>query len=359
MATMGAPSRVPLSPSRLFLLCVLFLVLLLPLSSSDDPLTATRVRGRPSASSPPSSAASSSRRRPFPLLVPDDVHQKLVISPEGLEVISRVRTAVSPVVVIGPYRSGKSFLLNQMLGLKCDEGFGVGHLRAAQTKGVWIWGEPLEVTGPDGKPLSIFFMDTEGFDSTGKTDVYDDRIFAFSALVSSVLVYNLPETVKEGDIEKLAFAVELADEFQGRAGRAQGAARGATGNNDGAHGGGGGDVKSSVFRLPHLLWLIQRDFLQGQSVGAMLEGALQPVPNAGGDHHVERLNSVRGALRSYAQNYSAFGLVQPHLDRTRLCDLPDSELDPGYVCVFVCVCVCVCEWCLCSVWVSMGSAGHR
>ena len=336
-----------LRPPRLVLLCVLSLVLLVPLSSSDDPLTATRARGRPSASSPPSSAASSSRRRPFPLLVPDDVHQKLVISPEGLEVISRVRTAVSPVVVIGPYRSGKSFLLNQMLGLKCDEGFGVGHLRAAQTKGVWIWGEPLEVTGPDGKPLSIFFMGTEGFDSTGKTDVYDDRIFAFSALVSSVLVYNLPETVKEGDIEKLAFAVELADEFQGRAGRAQGAARG----------GGGGDVKSSVFRLPHLLWLIQRDFLQGQSVGAMLEGALQPVPNAGGDHHVERLNLVRDALRSYAQNYSAFGLVQPHLDRTRLCDLPDSELDPGCVCV--CVCVCVCEWCLCSEWVSTGSAGPR
>jgi hypothetical protein len=166
------------------------------------------------------------------------VHQKLVISPEGLEVISRVRTAVSPVVVIGPYRSGKSFLLNQMLGLKCDEGFGVGHLRAAQTKGVWIWGEPLEVTGPDGKPLSIFFMDTEGFDSTGKTDVYDDRIFAFSALVSSVLVYNLPETVKEGDIEKLAFAVELADEFQGRAGRAQGAARG------------GGGRRRQVVRVP-------------------------------------------------------------------------------------------------------------
>ena len=43
---------------------------------------------------------------------------------------------------------------------------------------------------------------------TTAPDVYDDRIFAFSALVSSVLVYNLPETVKEGDIEKLAFAVE-------------------------------------------------------------------------------------------------------------------------------------------------------
>lgn len=32
------------------------------------------------------------------------------------------------------------------------------------------------------------------------------RIFALSSLLSSVLIYNLPETVKEADIEKLSFA---------------------------------------------------------------------------------------------------------------------------------------------------------
>jgi hypothetical protein len=31
-----------------------------------------------------------------------------------------------------------------------------------------------------------------------------------------VLIYNLPETVKEGDIEKLSFAVELAQAGPGR-----------------------------------------------------------------------------------------------------------------------------------------------
>jgi len=33
---------------------------------------------------------------------------------------------------------------------------------------------------------------------------------------ASVLIYNLPETVKEGDIEKLSFAVELAQVGTGR-----------------------------------------------------------------------------------------------------------------------------------------------
>ena len=48
------------------------------------------------------------------------------------------------------------------------------------------------------------------------SDAYDDRIFALSSIMASVLVYNLPETVKEGDIEKLSFALELAREFSSR-----------------------------------------------------------------------------------------------------------------------------------------------
>lgn len=61
--------------------------------------------------------------------------------------------------------------------------------------------------------LQILYMDTEGFEASGKSDAYDDRIFALSTVVASVLVYNLPETVRESDVEKLSFAVELADAF--------------------------------------------------------------------------------------------------------------------------------------------------
>lgn len=109
--------------------------------------------------------------------------------------------------------------------LKCAcvlaaEGFGVGHTRSTQTKGVWVWGEPQKLTPsanttPDstGQDASIVYLDTEGFESTGKADAYDDRIFALSTLISAVLVYNLPETVRESDIQKLSFAVELAEGF--------------------------------------------------------------------------------------------------------------------------------------------------
>jgi hypothetical protein len=42
------------------------------------------------------------------------------------------------------------------------------------------------------------------------------RIFALATVLSSVLIYNLPETVREADISRLSFAVEIAEEFYGR-----------------------------------------------------------------------------------------------------------------------------------------------
>lgn len=89
----------------------------------------------------------------------------------------------------------------------------MGHTRSTQTKGVWIWGEPAALRTPGGRDVSLVYIDTEGFESTGKADAYDDRIFALSALISSLLIYNLPEAIRESDIQKLSFAVDLAEGF--------------------------------------------------------------------------------------------------------------------------------------------------
>lgn len=40
--------------------------------------------------------------------------------------------------------------------------------------GVWVWGTPMEVD-IDGVKTSVFYLDTEGFESIGKSNVYDDR----------------------------------------------------------------------------------------------------------------------------------------------------------------------------------------
>ncbi|KAF7153331.1 hypothetical protein RHSIM_Rhsim01G0270500 [Rhododendron simsii] len=246
-------------------------------------------------------------KKAFPIVEPDPGHTKLRITKEGLEAIRKITTPIAAVAVIGPYRSGKSFLLNQLLSLSCSEGFGVGHMRDTKTKGIWVWGTPVEMV-IDGVNISVFYLDTEGFESVGKSSVYDDRIFALATVLSSVLIYNLPEMIREADISRLSFAVELAEEFYGRVK--------------------GRDI---AFEPAKLLWLIQRDFLQGKSVQEMVDEALRHVPNHDGDKNIDQVNQIRDSLAIMGDNSTAFSLPQPHLQRTKLCDMKDGELDPAYI----------------------------
>ncbi|XP_042515467.1 guanylate-binding protein 4-like [Macadamia integrifolia] len=180
-------------------------------------------------------------------------------------------------------------------------------MRDTKTKGIWVWGMPLELV-IDGVKTSVLYLDTEGFESIGKSNVYDDRIFALATVMSSVLIYNLPETIREADISRLSFAVELAEEFYGRVK--------------------GQDV---AFEPAKLLWLIQRDFLQGKSVQQMVDEALQRVPNLDGDRNIDQVNQIRESLAVMGDNSTAFSLPQPHLQRTQLCDMKDGDLDPTYI----------------------------
>ncbi|MCD9560605.1 hypothetical protein HAX54_019322 [Datura stramonium] len=263
----------------------------------------------------------------FPIVEPDPSHTKLRLAREGLEAIERITTPIAAVAVIGPYRSGKSFLLNQLLSLSCNEGFGVGHMRYTKTKGIWVWGTPIELD-INGVKTSVFYLDTEGFESVGKSNVYDDRIFSLATVLSSVLIYNLPETIREADISRLSFAVELAEEFYGSLFsfltllfhpclslslelRVKG--------------------QDVAFEPAKLLWLIQRDFLQGKSVQDMVNEALRRVPNSDGDKNIDKVNQIRDSLAVMGDNSTAFSLPQPHLQRTKLCDMKDAELDPDYV----------------------------
>ena len=286
------------------------------------------------------SAAEPDVAQTLALLLPDnETHTKLVPQPEALKWLASLSGPVAVVAVVGAYRTGKSWLLNELMRLPCTEGFVVGHRRQTQTKGVWV----SRRTGSENG-TTVIYMDTEGFDGTGQADVYDDRILAFATLVSSVLVYNLAETIKQQDIERLAFASQLSREFWRRAhgsaslagaeGEAEAGGDGDGGGVGGGNGGGGGDSSSSgdgeEWSAPALLWLVQRDFLEGSSVQEYLKEALQTVPNPSKDEHARRLNQVRETLRIF-RTMAGMGLVQPHLKRTELCKLDRRTFDPDYL----------------------------
>lgn len=59
--------------------------------------------------------------RPYALVNPVPSTSHLQVAQEGLALLESIDKPVAPIVVIGPYRSGKSFLLNQLLGVPCSE----------------------------------------------------------------------------------------------------------------------------------------------------------------------------------------------------------------------------------------------
>jgi hypothetical protein len=57
------------------------------------------------------------------------------------------------IAVAGRARTGKSFILNQLLGQSA--GFRLAHSHRPCTKGLWIWSQPIERVGPDGQPYHL------------------------------------------------------------------------------------------------------------------------------------------------------------------------------------------------------------
>ena len=96
--------------------------------------------------------------------------------------------------VAGPYRSGKSSLLNWLRGgarpAAGGGGFRVGHGVDRCTRGIVVWGRPLAVTLGDGSAAALLFLDTEGLGGPGVDGAYDASLFALTALLSSTLAYN-------------------------------------------------------------------------------------------------------------------------------------------------------------------------
>ena len=70
---------------------------------------------------------------------------------------------------------------------------------------------------------------------------------------------------------------------------------------------------------------------KGKTAADLVKSVLSVVPNPHRDADIEQLNQIRQSLATIASNSTGWSLSQPHLQRTRLCELQDSELDPKYI----------------------------
>jgi hypothetical protein len=85
---------------------------------------------------------------PLQLVSIDEKTGKLQVGESALKMLRAIRTPIGVVAVCGRARTGKSYLLNQLLGR--STGFKLAHSHRPCTKGLWIWSRPFKRVGPDG-----------------------------------------------------------------------------------------------------------------------------------------------------------------------------------------------------------------
>lgn len=163
---------------------------------------------------------------PFVMLSDDSTFE---IAPEAVAYLKQIKGSVAVVSIAGLYRTGKSYLLNLLLGRdRAEAMFNVGATVNACTKGIWIWGQPMQLSAVADlaaesafkhlpKDTTIVFMDTEGLGSTQRSQTQDTRIFALALLLSSLFIYNSRGVIDSNAIEDLSLVVNLTKYIQAKA----------------------------------------------------------------------------------------------------------------------------------------------
>jgi len=214
---------------------------------------------------------------PIPFLQPD-ANGHFSVNEQAATILDSIKGKVVVVAVAGPYRTGKSYLLNRLID--ASAGFAVGSTVNACTKGIWLWGSPLY----DAETNTTFvFLDTEGLNSTGEEFTFDTQIFSLSVLLASVFVLNTQGTINEAALEQLELVAECSKAISFRPPAKNAAASkgkgGAADNDD-------DDVEEELaHHFPSLIWTL-RDFSlrlvdkDGSAISPNehLERALQPLP---------------------------------------------------------------------------------
>ena len=110
----------------------------------------------------------------------------LEISYEGIQFLTSIKEKkVAILTIVGPPSSGKSFLLDQLLGTK--KGFQELADNKPKIRGLYIWGKPIKMENED---LYILIIDSDGFSQKNIPSRQDKQFFMLATLLSSSVIYN-------------------------------------------------------------------------------------------------------------------------------------------------------------------------
>ena len=227
---------------------------------------------------------------------------QFVINQEAFEVIRQLSNPLGVISVAGMYRTGKSYLLNRML-LNRSNGFSVGPSINPCTKGLWMWSKTIPAHTPQGKPLNVLIIDTEGIGATDEDHNHDNKIMTLAILLSSYFIFNSMGTIDESSIQSLSFIVNITKNIQQK---------------NGSH--------DFTKYLPAFMWVI-RDFSlqlknkEGQPITSKeyLEYSLEL--QQGTSEVIKNKNQIRKMVKEYFPNRDCVTLVRPLLEEGNLQNL--------------------------------------
>ncbi|XP_044847056.1 guanylate-binding protein 1-like [Mauremys mutica] len=253
-------------------------------------------------------------------LVANPADGELEVTEEALEALRGVDQPVVVVAVAGLYRTGKSYLLNQLAGRRT--GFSLGSTIQSHTKGIWMWCLPHP--HPRWAGHTLVLLDTEGLGDVEKGDGKNDTwIFALAVLLSSTLVCNSLGTINQQAMDQLHYVTELTERIKVKA-------AGEGGRQEGE------DSAEFVRFFPAFVWAV-RDFtlqleLDGREIteDEYLENALKLKP--GSSQRAQLYNLPRECIRQFFPARKCFVFVQPagRRDLPRLEELREAELEPEF-----------------------------
>ena len=225
------------------------------------------------------------------------------------------------VVIIGPARSGKSYLMNRLTGK--NDGFPLGSTTCPVTKGFWLWVGDF----PGDASRCLVLLDVEGLGDPKKFDqgTHDLKLFTQALLTSSLFIYNTTGKIEASALDGLHMGTKLATEMMNKRSPVE--------------------ISELGKHFPHFVWVIRDQFLgltdeRGNTLTPkeFLEDNLKPeeLDNRASKEmqdKVKEYNFSRNAIRNAFSSRDCFTFPMPVFDGEKMLNLDrvhDSELNPKF-----------------------------